>query len=183
MKLQITPYTKCSAVRVGRIFVRTISINLSIDPKNVCFLDTVLSTKVTSVFTSRQIVFTFLVMLCSMRLSSRFPRSHHPLILPSPSCTLFQFFLINLWMLYILLCCCLTMVQALVVGLVWRFWKCHLPLRRHRLHPRHLLLCMRSTWRPCMASVSVLMHGRSTSWPGRLWLLGCLRHRRALQPR
>ena len=133
MKLQITPSSKCSAVRVGRIFVRTISINLSIDLNNVCFLGTVLSTKVTSVFTSRQIVFTFLVMLCSMRLSSRFPRSHHPPILPSLSCTLFQFCLINLWMLHILLCCFLTMVQGLDEALDLSFWMMIWPQLRQLL--------------------------------------------------
>ena len=164
MKLQITPSSKCSVVRVGHIFAHTISINLSIGRKNVCSLGTVLSTKVTSVFTFRQIVFTFLVMLCSMRLSSRFPRSHHPPILPSPSCTLFQFCLINLWMLHILLCCCLTMVQGLDEALDLSFWMMIRPqlrqllLRRARrstrLPPPLLCLTPTSITRACPMHVA-----------------------------
>ena len=140
----IIPFSRYLGVLAGRIFVHITSASLSFVLRSVFFLAIALFIKVTNVFMFPLIVSIYLGTSCLMSMFFPLPNSLCPL--PSHlSCIHPLLLLTNLMMLHILLYCCLTMVQALVVGLVWRFWKRHLPLRRHRLHPRHLRLCMRST--------------------------------------
>lgn len=145
MKLLTIPFSRCSGVPVGPIFVHIIIENLSFGPKNVCSWGIVLSIKATSAFMCQQIVSTYLVMLSLMRTSSPFLPCHsHP---PQPHpCIHLLLCLANLKMLHIRLCCYLIMVQELDVVLAWnsypmhhlrRLWRTSIGrcMRMHRLPP------------------------------------------------